>query len=47
MAYHGMPAFEPSEDAYETTRAIVIDVHEMTACREYRENKTEYWIWKR
>jgi nitroimidazol reductase NimA-like FMN-containing flavoprotein (pyridoxamine 5'-phosphate oxidase superfamily) len=47
MAYYGKPSFEPSEDAYETTKAIVIDVDEMTARREYHENKTEYWIWKR
>jgi nitroimidazol reductase NimA-like FMN-containing flavoprotein (pyridoxamine 5'-phosphate oxidase superfamily) len=47
MAYHGRPDFEPSEEAYKTTKAIVLDVDEMTARREYGEHRTEYWIWRR
>jgi nitroimidazol reductase NimA-like FMN-containing flavoprotein (pyridoxamine 5'-phosphate oxidase superfamily) len=47
MGYHGRADYEPSDEAYTNTRAIIIDVEHMTARKEYEGNKTEYWIWER
>jgi nitroimidazol reductase NimA-like FMN-containing flavoprotein (pyridoxamine 5'-phosphate oxidase superfamily) len=45
MSYYGRDDFQPDEEAYEKTRAIVIDVESMTARREYDRNKTAFWTW--
>ncbi len=45
MAYYGEADFEPGEDTFEKTRAILVEVESMTGRREYEEGKTEYWYW--
>ena len=47
MAYYGEPDFEPGEDTFEKTKAILLEVESMTARREDKEGHTEYWVWEK
>jgi nitroimidazol reductase NimA-like FMN-containing flavoprotein (pyridoxamine 5'-phosphate oxidase superfamily) len=46
MAYYGKPDFEPTESAYDETRALVLYVERMSARREYDEYRTRFWTWE-
>ena len=46
MKYYGEDDYKVSEELLEKTRAIVVDVEEMSARRELEETNTEYFIWK-
>ena len=47
MRYYGEANFEPSEDSFSNTRVILLEVEKMTARREFENNKTEYFFWKK
>ncbi len=47
MKYYGDDKFKPSEKSLANTRAIVVEVNEMTARRELENYNTEYFLWKK
>ena len=47
MKYYGDDRFKPSEKSLANTRAIVVEVNEMTARRELEKRNTEYFLWEK
>jgi nitroimidazol reductase NimA-like FMN-containing flavoprotein (pyridoxamine 5'-phosphate oxidase superfamily) len=47
MKYYGKDNFKPSKSSFSDTRAIVMEVKEMTARRELETKETEFYEWEK